>query len=386
MRKLLLCLALLLGAQFTGLTPALAVCGTGVGNCFFATSPGGNSNDTTKWFNATNATGACSCVPLAGDTVTLDATAGNLTVNAAFTTGSFDATGYTGTLAGSSAWNTNGTTFKLVAGMTFSYTGTVTFSGSGTDVITSAGKTFQNMTLNGTGTYQFADTLAVNPNGTLTLTAGTLDAGTNNVALNIGSYNGSGGGTRTVLGGTNTWTILGRSAGFDSSYTTSTLSNPTTAFANTTICLCVTNPIGSRTLTLGNNITFGTVTLSGGTTPTNNGGFSITWTGSIAAATIGTLNLTAPLYIIGAGSISTTITNTPNTSTWSATASNPIFMNNVKFSNAGSPVLTNFTVVNATLIGSAWTFNSSYDIGGNTLTGGAINPPSAGGGGHIIGG
>jgi hypothetical protein len=108
---------------------------------------------------------------------------------------SITCTGFTGTLAGTAAINVFGS-ITLVAGMTFSYTGAITFNATGT--ITSAGKTFSEITLSGAGaTFTLGDALTVT--GITRLTQGTLDI--NGFTASTGIFSSSGVSTRSLAFG-----------------------------------------------------------------------------------------------------------------------------------------------------------------------------------------
>ena len=63
-------------------------------------------------------------------------------------------------------------------------TGTVTFNGAAAQAFNAAGSTLQNLTINNTGPATVTLGGALNANGTLTLTSGTLAAGA--WAVNVG--------------------------------------------------------------------------------------------------------------------------------------------------------------------------------------------------------
>lgn len=164
--------------------PAQAAC---AGGTCFVVAAGGNSGTNTTWTVTSGGT-TCSCTPATTDAVILDSLAGNLTINAALSIGTLDASGtggsgspYTHTLAHNAFTLTINTgaanSLKFVAGMTYTPLNTsslVAFAHtSGTAEITSAGKVFAAMTINGAGgTTQMDDNLAVNfsQNSALTVT------------------------------------------------------------------------------------------------------------------------------------------------------------------------------------------------------------------------
>lgn len=161
----------------------------------------------TKWAT-TSGGGGGSAVPTSSDDVYFDGASGAVTVTIGATANcaNLDCTGFTGTLAGSSALNVAGTSlFKLASGMTFSYTGALTFTGtSGNCLITSAGKTMDcPVTFNGAGgSRTLQDTCTWGATRAMTLTTGTLDL--NGQTASVGTFSSTGTGTRVFnfTGGT----------------------------------------------------------------------------------------------------------------------------------------------------------------------------------------
>jgi hypothetical protein len=140
------------------------------------------------------------------------------TIGANITVSSVNCTGYTGTLAISSAailtlsGGGAAQVLTLVTGMTFSpnaSAGAITFTYTGgTFSLTPAGKGFPSVTVNGAGgTVQLQGDLLINTGGTavLTLTAGEFDANNHNVTAP--NFAGSNANTRTLNMGSGTWTI-----------------------------------------------------------------------------------------------------------------------------------------------------------------------------------
>lgn len=160
-----------------------------------------------KWALTSGGAGG-QAVPTSSDDVFFDASSGANTVTiASGNTGakSITCTGFTGTLAGSSAISVSGSVL-FVAGMTVTYTGTLSIIASGT--LTTASKTLSALTINGSGiTVVVSGNLIVS--GTLTLTLGTLDCATNNPAVNVGLFSSQGTNVRTLSMGSGLWTITG---------------------------------------------------------------------------------------------------------------------------------------------------------------------------------
>ncbi len=210
--------ALLALAAATWLSPADAAgCSAGNGTCFVR-SGGGNSTVNTVFSDSSNG-GSCGCLPASTDTVILDSTSGQLTVNGALSIGSLlaDGTGvgangsYTGVLTQSTgivitvngASNGNGK-FSLVPGMTYSpalNTSQVTFaSTSGTITLTSGGKNFAGINVNGQGgTVLLGDNLSNTAVATTTINviAGIFNAGS--FGVTTGAFQSTGTAARSVI-------------------------------------------------------------------------------------------------------------------------------------------------------------------------------------------
>lgn len=172
----------------------------------------------TKWALTSGGAGG-QAVPTAADDVFFDGNSGASTVTIATgNTGakSITCTGFTGTLTGTAAITVSGSV-TLVAGMTYSHTGTVTISNTGT--LTTAGKTFSGLTINGAGgiTVTLGDALNISTR-TLTVTQGTFSTANFNVTAGILSSSNSN--TRTITLGSSTVTLS--SAGTPLTFATST--------------------------------------------------------------------------------------------------------------------------------------------------------------------
>lgn len=205
-----------------------------------------------KWASTVGGpTGAA--VPTSADDVFFDATSGASTVT--ISTGntgakSITCTGFTGTLAGSAAITVSGS-ITLVAGMTFSNTSTFTFNATGT--ITSAGKTFNGISINGTGiTVTLGDPLVIT--NSIVVSAGTFT--TNNNDVNAGSLLSSAVVARTINLGSSTVTLTSSTP---ITFTTST--NLTFNAGTSSIVATSTSPTfagGNQTF---NNVTFSNTSL-----------------------------------------------------------------------------------------------------------------------------
>ena len=201
--------------------PVNAAC---AGGTCFVVPGGGNSNSTATWStDATSSHTTCTCVPTTTDNVILDSSSGQLTINAALSIGTLDASGTGGTGVPYDKTLTHSNTFALTINtaaanslkfstqMTYSpATGNTTkvifANTSGTAVLTSSGKVFTAVEMNGVnGTVQLADNIDIthgtaNSNPTLTITNGTFDA--NGKTITTGTVVSSGAATRVlILGG-----------------------------------------------------------------------------------------------------------------------------------------------------------------------------------------
>lgn len=172
----------------------------------------------------TAATWSPSGTPLAGDDCKLDATSGNVTIDTGAVARSLDCTGYTGTLTlgsgvtfvlGDATAGAGNVALKLVAGMTFTIAGGGFFNFASTSAtqqtITTAGKTFSNVTILGAGSsYVLGDGLTVAAGNTFTLSAGTFSTG--GFAMSIGFMVISGATAKTFSAGSSAIAVTGNSA------------------------------------------------------------------------------------------------------------------------------------------------------------------------------
>jgi len=150
----------------------------------------------TKWATTSGGAGGAA-VPTSADDVFFDGGSGAVTctITATSNAKSVTCTGFTGTIAGTSALTIAGG-LTLVTGMTWSYTGSLTFSATGT--LTSAGKTFASITkITAATTLTLADTLT--STGTITLSNGTLDL--NSQTVSAAAFSSAVSNTRTLAFG-----------------------------------------------------------------------------------------------------------------------------------------------------------------------------------------
>lgn len=213
---------------------------------------------------------------------------------------------------------------------------------------------------------------------TASTTGCVLDFSVNNNNVTLSSSTGmsvSGTGTRQLKCGSGTFTLSGSGTVWDAGTTTNltmTCGSAALSFTST----------GSRTFNTGAQ-TYGTVTAaaaaSAGTTFTINN----------AGATFNALAISAPLEIVIASSAATSLTLS-TAPTWNGIAATPFFIHGAGGVNKGvinvpaSSVLSWIAFQNITFSGNAATATNSFDLGGNNMNGGSINPP--GSGGRIIGG
>lgn len=212
---------------------------------------------------------------------------------------------------------------------------------------------------------------------------------TNNTSFAFGTVSwGQTGGTgyRTIITGTGTWTISGTAG---TVWNNATITNETLTITGAPTLNFAATATGSRTAAFGNK-PYGSTVVN----VSDSASFaSQTWVFATAGGgtfTIGQFNLTGPIaYQVPATSGLTT----SGTSTWTGTSSAPVFVQSNGFSTTSAVVLNGnvnatWTAVRNIVFSGTGTLtaNSSIDLGGNTLNGGSITPPSTGGGGRIIGG
>jgi hypothetical protein len=169
----------------------------------------------TKWATTSGGTGGAS-VPTTADDVFFSVLSTGTCTIANGNTGakSINCTGFTGTIAGSANITVAGS-ITLFATQAYTHSGAVIITGTGT--ITTAGKTFSSVSVDGLGiTVTLGDALNIG-NRQVTVTRGTFDTASYNVTgLNITSNNSN---TRTITLGSSTLTLSGSPA---VNFTTST--------------------------------------------------------------------------------------------------------------------------------------------------------------------
>lgn len=230
---------------------------------------------------------------------------------------------------------------------------TVTFNGSsgGGTVTPNFGGTITLSTLSFSGFTGTWNNSANNNNITLTGAAFTLDL--------------SGTSTRTINLGSATYTLSNQAARVDGNSTNLTLTAGSSTIAFT--------GAGGR-LALG-GITLGTVTLGASTGDLN---YYLS-----SAGTIGTVSITAPVYLRLAGSATFTITNAID---WNGTSTFPILIASDVMATRSSLVLAagstlTWAGIRDIAFSGSPTASSSLDLGNNT--GITITPPQTSGGAYF---
>ena len=185
-----------------------------------------NTSAGSKWATTSGGAGGAS-VPTTADDVFFSAlSTGTCTIGSNNGAKSINCTGFTGGIAGSSAITVAGSV-TLSALMTYAHAGTMTISGTGT--LTTAGKTFSGVTVNGSGiTVTLGDPLNMSTR-TLTVTLGTFT--TANFDVTGGAFVSIATGIRTVTLGSSTVT-LSEAAGWDTGQTTNLTFNGGTSQIN----------------------------------------------------------------------------------------------------------------------------------------------------------
>jgi hypothetical protein len=244
-------------------------------NYYWVGGTGNWSQYATHWASTSGGSSFQTSAPTSADNVYFDANSGGgiCTIDAQAYAKSVTMTGYTGTLAGTSALDIYGG-LTVGSGMTWSHSGTTSFrSTSAGKTITSNGKTLAcNLTFNGSeGTWIIQDALSTSAN--LTITLGRLDVSSSNYGLSVGgNWSNSG----AFSGRTGTVTLNGSSAQTISGSSNTTFNNLT---LNNATGLTVSKGItinGTLTFTAGNitaassseAVTFGTSGIASGAADT----------------------------------------------------------------------------------------------------------------------
>lgn len=363
------------------------LCGTssGSGSCFWIPAGGAaNWNVGTNWSDTSggaSCSATCTAGPTTGDSATFDASSGanQSTINAAFSLSTFNA-GSSSALTLVQNANTltiTGNTFTMGANITYAPIASsriILFTSTSlTTAITTAGKTYGAITLNGSGgTFQLQDDIALRSDGLITLTNGTFDANGKNVTA--GGFSSNNANTRTVTMGTGAWTMIG---------TTVTIWDTA---AGTLNCNCNSGTLNfTQARTTG--LAFATFGKSFGTVNITQSSPAYSQLVISGGPTIATLNFTNSQRIGFSSGTTTTITNA---FTWAGTSSQSMMIESTSVSAAV-----------ATIVATGGGTCTWCTIGGLTFTTGTVNAPSSfnegsnsgvtitapfGGGGKIIGG
>jgi hypothetical protein len=167
----------------------------------------------TKWAATSGGAGGES-VPTTADDVFFDANSSGICTISAGNTGakSINCTGFTGTITHTAGVGiTVAGSVTLVAGMTFNgSTGVFTFTGTGT--LTTAGKVFSAVTVNGSGITLTLGSALNTATRNVTITQGTFDTSNYNVTVN--GFISGGSSVRSVLLGSSTVTVSGTTGFF----------------------------------------------------------------------------------------------------------------------------------------------------------------------------
>lgn len=224
----------------------------------------------TKWATTSGGTGGASVPTTADDVFFTNLSTGTCTIRGSNTGArSINCTGFAGTITGTVNIDVAGSV-TLAAAMTYSHTGTVRFTGTGT--LTTAGKTFSGVTVNGAGiTLTLGDALNMSTRQ-IAVDEGTFN--TANFAVTAGSLITSGAATRVITLGSSTVTLSSGTAlnfGFAGTLTVNAgtsqinMSSASASFAGAdktfhNVSFTSTAAAGTRTITGAN--TFNNLTLT----------------------------------------------------------------------------------------------------------------------------
>ena len=159
----------------------------------------------TKWATTSGGGGGAS-VPTSADDVFFSALSTGTCTIATGNTGakSINCTGFTGGIAGTAAISVAGS-ITLFISQTYTHTGVVTLTGTGT--LTTAGKTFSPLTINGSGiTVTLGDALSLNQ-GDLIVTQGTFTTSGSNYSITAGRLQSDNSNVRTITLNASTVTL-----------------------------------------------------------------------------------------------------------------------------------------------------------------------------------
>jgi hypothetical protein len=339
-----------------------------------------NATGNTNWASSSGGANNQS-VPTTGDTVIFDANSGSgvSVMNLSVSLVKMDAHAFTGTLThnGSITITITGAAADSVRlPNTGTYTAAATSSlftltsTSGTTDITSNGKRFGALTMNGVGgTFRILDAIRVDAvqNSIVTLTNGSFNA--NNFNVTAHAFSSSNSNTRTLTMGSGTWTIGGNVSNGTTVWTTSTTTG--LSFNKDTANLVVPSNglAGSRTF-IGGGLTFNVITIDSNT---GKGVFGIS-----GGAIFSSMSVGAGVYLQWGTSGTHQITSA---FTFTGTSSLPITMASGADGTAatllctGTCSLTWGAVRDMTFSGGTMTGTNVLDLGNNT--GISVSTPAA---------
>jgi hypothetical protein len=387
-KKLLLSLLLLGLALIAPTEIAHATnCGTGTGTCYVL-GAGGNWNTSGTWSDSDGGA-SCACTPATGDDILLTVNSGNSTINANIVIGSLDTTGFVGTLThnsaitvtvnGNDAGAPNGAAFYLNADMTYTLgsatTSAIIFSStSGTTTII-AEQTLGNTTFDGSsGSFVLGDDLELGATAALTSTSGNVDL--NGFDVTAGFFTLSSTNTRTFTCGSGTLT----STGVSGSVWNIANSVNLTLVCNTGTLRFTAVATGARTFNFGSN-TYNNIEIL---SPSFNQE-PLVFAQNAITVTMANLTIENVTYLAYTGTPTVTL-HVTGTFSWSGTGGAALgYFGPMLTSATGLQLRVNTpTTFNGLFVyditehasSSAITFNSSYNGGKNTATGG-INLPTS---------
>lgn len=351
--------------------------GSGSANTWAATA---NTNWATTSGGANNAS-----VPTTTDVAVFDSNSGvgNSVIGASITVQGLDCTGGTGNYAGTITHNTGvtltintgaATSLRLASGMTYtpaSTTSLITFTHTtGTAQITSAGKTFTAITINGAGgTTQQQDDLSISAilNSILTITAGIFDANGHATTAYIVSSNNAN--TRSLILGTS----MKIGGNVSSNSTIWNLASGTLTFTKNSSGIEILTPFipVEEWVFAGNGLTYNALTVDATTT---NSLLGITGSNTFSSVSLG-----SGWSLLPAGNSTTTISAA---FTWAGTQTSPMLVMTASLTQlatiscpSGACTLAWGGLFGITVSGGAtFTASNTFNFGNNT--GWAISPPA----------